>query len=927
MLAPDELTTLCQRLALSEQAQKTLVLIRSSRPARRVGSGGKNVPVRYPSRKMGVVIQAESRTVEFAGVYLMEHDAAVLEFWDQPSPPITLHYPMKLKNGQMRNAGVLHTPDFFVIREKSLEQGERTIELGWEEWKTEEALLEFERAESHRYVRDERGKWRCPPGEAVAAPLGFYYRVRSSAEIHEVFQRNLRFLSYYLRENSLQVSDHAQREILTLVQQEPGVSLRMVLEQIQVATSDDIYTLLVQDALYADLYAAPLAEPEQVHLWSSEETASAWSIVLEQQTHLGMSRPHTILVSPGAPVVWDGRPCTILFEGQTTITLLTEDQLPVELSHAHFQALIATGKLTGQSAPSTQGSPSQQIRERILQAKKPALLEAKRRYAIIEPVLHGEQLVDCTTPARTVRHWVAKYREAAETLGCGYVGLFPKTQERGNRKPHLDEKALEYLTLFIDQEYENHKQKNKREVYGEFENYCRKQGLLSVPSYKTFVQACNRRPRYEQVKKRKGARAAYPREPMYWELSYHLPRHGDRPFEVVHIDHTLLDVELVDSQTRHHFGKPWATFLTDAFSRRILAVYLTFDEPSYRSCMMVLRECVHRYHRFPELVVVDWGPEFESIYFETLLARYECSKASRPKARPRFGSVIERLFNTANTTFIHNLAGNTQIMKHVRQVTKSVNPREHAIWTLGTLYAALRCWAYEVYDTIEHGTLKQTPKEVFETGLLRSGARPKQWTPYDDDFLQLTLPSTRKGTAKLVPGKGVKVNNIFYWARGDVFLDHPELEKKQIPVRFDPYDVGHIFVSIPGHRQPVECISEHYTQLKGRSERELQIATEELRARDRHHSQQFTVTAAKLASFITSVEAQEALLAQRKRDYEARAVFALMEGRQASVGEMPAPARVVCEETKPEPASVTLPSTSAATVPDSSVDDDIYEDF
>jgi hypothetical protein len=34
---------------------------------------------------------------------------------------------------------------------------------------------------------------------------------------------------------------------------------------------------------------------------------------------------------------------------------------------------------------------------------------------------------------------------------------------------------------------------------------------------------------------------------------------------------------------------PWATVLIDAMSRRILAVYLTFDEPSYRSCMMVLR--------------------------------------------------------------------------------------------------------------------------------------------------------------------------------------------------------------------------------------------------------------------------------------------------------------------------------------------------
>jgi putative transposase len=266
-------------------------------------------------------------------------------------------------------------------------------------------------------------------------------------------------------------------------------------------------------------------------------------------------------------------------------------------------------------------------------------------------------------------------------------------------------------------------------------------------------------------------------------------------------------------------------------------------------------------------------------------------------------------------------------MKHVRQVTKSVNPREHAVWTLGALYAALRCWAYDVYDTIEHGTLKQTPKEVFETGLLRSGTRPKQWTPYDDDFLQLTLPSPPKGTAKLVPGKGVKVNNIFYWARGDVFLDHPELEKKQLPVRYDPYDVGHIYVSIPRHRQPVECISEHYAQLKGHSKRELQIATEELRERDRHHSQQFSVTAAKLASFISSIEAQEALLAQRKRDYEARAVFALMEGKQAPIGELPTPQNMILEETKAELAPVSLASTASGTAPDGSVDDDIYEDF
>lgn len=124
MLTSDEIFLLCQRLELSSQAQAVLANIRSSPPTRRVGSGGKNVPVRYQSWKMGVTIQAESRTVEFAGVYLMEHDPAVWEFWDQPNPPITLHYPVKQKNGRTRNIGVLHTPDYFVIREDA---------LGWEE--------------------------------------------------------------------------------------------------------------------------------------------------------------------------------------------------------------------------------------------------------------------------------------------------------------------------------------------------------------------------------------------------------------------------------------------------------------------------------------------------------------------------------------------------------------------------------------------------------------------------------------------------------------------------------------------------------------------------------------------------------------------------------------------------------------------------
>ena len=58
----------------------------------------------------------------------------------------------------------------------------------------------------------------------------------------------------------------------------------------------------------------------------------------------------------------------------------------------------------------------------------------------------------------------------------------------------------------------------------------------------------------------------------------------------VHLDHTQLDIELTDTVGAHKLGPPWMTLMIDAFSRRIPALHVDFEEPSYRSCMMVLRE-------------------------------------------------------------------------------------------------------------------------------------------------------------------------------------------------------------------------------------------------------------------------------------------------------------------------------------------------
>ena len=65
--------------------------VRAAPPTRRVKSRSGNVSGRYPSGKMGLTIQFESHTVELAGIYQMEYDSDVLEYYDQP-PSIKLNY-------------------------------------------------------------------------------------------------------------------------------------------------------------------------------------------------------------------------------------------------------------------------------------------------------------------------------------------------------------------------------------------------------------------------------------------------------------------------------------------------------------------------------------------------------------------------------------------------------------------------------------------------------------------------------------------------------------------------------------------------------------------------------------------------------------------------------------------------------------------
>ena len=845
MLTSDGLLNWFQQRNVPESTRATINQVRSAAPSRRVRGGRSNVSGRYPSRKMGVTIQFESHRVELAGIYEMEHDAGVLEYYDQP-PPIKLDY----ESAAGKKLGVVHTPDFFVIRD---------AQAGWEEWKTEEDLQSLSEHNPNRYCAGADGRWCCPPGVAHASQLGLYYRVRSSAEVDSVFQRNILFLEDYLRSDEQEILRASRDAVLAIVLTAPGLSLEDLLRLTAgTAISDHVFAMIAADLLYVDLCAAALAEPSRVKVFSTREALKLGTGISARN-----ARPQAVGLRCGSRISWDGRDWTVANLGETTFGLLSGTHDLVELPIGAFEKLIAENRLRV-IAPGPGERAESVIPARLSRASEGDLHSAVYRAGLIGPYLDdGVMPANAVVAERTFFRWLASYREAEVTWGSGFLGLLPQSGMRGNREPKLPELSRRLLQEFIETDYETLKQKTKYAAWIGLKLACEKQEA-PVPSYKTFCLAVRQRPAFDQTLKRKGRRASYQVATFFWQLDARTPRHGDRPFEIVHIDHTELDVECVGA-LGHRLGRPWLTLLTDAYSRRMLAFYLTFDPPSYRSCMMALRECVRRFGRIPQILVVDGGREFEGTYFETLLARYECTKKTRPPAEARFGSTCERLFGAANTQFIHNLSGNTQITRNVRQVTKSVDPKGHAIWPLAELHSRLAEYFYEVHDTISHPALGLSPRETYENGLASGGTRAHRMSAYNDEFLMMTLPTTSKGTAKVTISRGVKINHVYYWCEA-----FRQTEGEVVPVRYDPFDAGVAYAFV--RKQWLQCHSECFTAMKGRTEREIMLASAELHRRNRNHAGTFHITARRLAEFLESVEAEELLLTQRLRDAENRPI-------------------------------------------------------
>ncbi len=660
------------------------------------------------------------------------------------------------------------------------------------------------------------------PNRYVLDESGSCYRVWASDQINWAAQENWLYLEdYYADLEQLVIPEAAKATLFQLVDQHPGILLSTLRTAASDVPADLINTAIARHDLYVDLATYRLSEPWRTPVFRNRQLARAY--VKPMNDARDETIAHVTTTEPASSITLEGR-------------VLLDQARDVDLATAVFRNRVI--------------NPDQYDDEQT-------------------------QVNTCvsTIPARTKRRWRRWYRDAELRFGSGFIGLLPQFARSG-RKREAGSESLQLIHQVLETHYDTVTRKPKRGAHGEYLKLAEEQHLMPL-SPRTFYREIERhKSAYDQAVVREGTRAAYPFKDYLHSQEKTVSRHGSYAWAMGHLDHTELDLILCDSRTGQPLGKCWLTLLILSHPRRIAAFYLTFDPPSYRSCLAVLRLCVKRYGRLPTAITVDGGPEFASVYFEQLLALYHVRKHQRPASEPRFGSPQERLFGSLETEFLYHLLGNTQATREPRQMTKATDPRNLAVWTLPDLAERVQQWADEEYETIRHPALGMTPREAYELSIKRDGQRSHKEIPYDEAFRMATFPTTKKGTAVVHPGVGVRINYLEYWCEA---MRDATVEGTQIKVRYDPFDVSVGFAYIDGVWR--QCFTP-YDEFAGCSERELQLLASELRQNNRlqYGREQVEITQKQLADFRRENAAKEAILRQQRNDRETRAALKVLEG-------------------------------------------------
>jgi putative transposase len=271
---------------------------------------------------------------------------------------------------------------------------------------------------------------------------------------------------------------------------------------------------------------------------------------------------------------------------------------------------------------------------------------------------------------------------------------------------------------------------------------------------------------------------------------------ASRPLEIVQIDHTQVDVVVVDEQSREEIGRPWITLAVDVLTRMVTGFHLSLDAPSRVSIGLCLLHAVYDKTSWtaergieapwpvaglPETLHADNGSDFHSRAFVRACRNQGIRVVWRLSGKPHFGGHIERLIGTQMGA-VHLLPGTT-----------FSNPRERGGYQSSraarmTLRELERWIGWEIvghYHQRIHAGLHRPPIAVWREHEERLNFR----LPVDRlQFWVSFLPEEERTLRR----DGIHFCNIKYWS--DALAADVGQTKARLLIKYDPRDLSRIFV-------------------------------------------------------------------------------------------------------------------------------------
>jgi putative transposase len=250
---------------------------------------------------------------------------------------------------------------------------------------------------------------------------------------------------------------------------------------------------------------------------------------------------------------------------------------------------------------------------------------------------------------------------------------------------------------------------------------------------------------------------------------------ADFPLSVVQIDHTKLDVILVDDADGETIGRPWITLAIDVFSRTVPGYYVSLDPPGNISVGLCIAHAILPKDKWLSKHNIDipWptcgvmnkihadnAGEFRGDMLKRACQEYSIDLEWRPVKKPRYGAHIESLIGTFAEK-IHQLNGTTFSNPKERG---NYDSDKHADMTITDFEEWLAKYIAGVYHQQLHSALHTSPIKQYEKGILGTKDLPGRGIPLqirDEDRLRLDLLPAVERT---IQEYGVVIDYIHYYS-------------------------------------------------------------------------------------------------------------------------------------------------------------------